>query len=166
MVRFIIAHGSTILSLTPLATSIWLVYFSDWLQRRRSIYGARLEATKEAVRRSRVLWWLQKDDPAWTTTVNEMMEWADLNKALLTPGAYQAFLDVHLWKTLSHMTGPTYVREHYDNAEIGWDRLREELDLVTNGWSLIKTVRRWRRVLDRRRLRKRNRRPRVHPIPV
>lgn len=125
MLHFIADHLGTILQL---AATAWLAYVARTFQITLAVYGTRLEAHREVMRRARVLWWLKKDAPVWVNTMNEMMDWHAVNEVYLTRTAAQAFLDVHLWKGMEgHELPPGGTKDYFKNADRALKTLRTEL---------------------------------------
>lgn len=124
MANFIGDHIGTIFQILVTA---WLAAIARDFQITLKVYGTRLDTTREAIRRSRVLWWLKTDDDNWTNIMNDMMDWHAVNEVFLTPAASRAFLDVHLWAGLKVPLAGTNTKEHFDKAQAGLDTLRREL---------------------------------------
>jgi hypothetical protein len=133
MAKFIGDHIGTIFQVLVTA---WLAAIARNFQITLKVYGTRLDTTREAIRRARVLWWLKPDDDDWTKIVNEMMDWHAVNEVFLTPAASRAFLDVHLWAGLKgSLPDRVGTKEHYDKAQAGLDNLRREL-MRFRDWSV------------------------------
>jgi hypothetical protein len=125
MANFIGDHIGTIVQF---AVTAWFARIARDFQVTLSVYGTRLETTREAVRRGRVLWWLKTTDHNWTEIINEMMDWHATNEVFLTPTAARAFLDIHLLKGLQgSMPSGSDLREHFQKADQGLKTLSIEL---------------------------------------
>jgi hypothetical protein len=144
MLRFIWDHLETIVQF---AITFWLASIARNFQITLAVYGTRLEAHREAIRRSRVLWWLEKGDENWVKTMNESMDWHAVNEVFLSPAAAQAFLDIHLWKGLQ-VQGDVFrggLEREFKKAQSAQETLKRELLRFRKRtfWELTKDAVRW-----------------------
>jgi hypothetical protein len=123
-IHFIGEHVGTIVQL---AVTFWMASIARGFQITLSVYGTRLEAHREAVRRSRTLWWMPRDDDEYNETLNEMADWHAVNEVFLTPKASRAFMDMHTYKGASReISGRDFIKYKHA-ADVAWETLREEL---------------------------------------
>jgi hypothetical protein len=147
MIDFILRHLETVIQF---AVTAWLASIARGFQVTMAVYGTRLETHREAVRRSKVTWWLdKKKEPNWTSIMNEMNDWYAVNEVFMTPKAAAAFMDVHRWKAMVLLTDE-HTRQ-FKEAEKGMEILRKELlrfrkrtfgDMLGDGWRRISSQRR------------------------
>ena len=141
MIDFVIRHLETVIQF---AVTVWLASIARGFQVTMAVYGTRLETHREAVRRSRVMWWLDgKVADNWTGIMNEMLDWFAINEVFLTPQAATAFKTIQTWKGLVTTTDGRAGTEMFREAERAMDILRKELlrfrkrtfeDLLGDGW--------------------------------
>lgn len=119
--------GHNFATILQLIVTLWMASIARQFQLTLATYGTRLEAHREAVRRSRVLWWLGKDAGDATDVLNEMMDWFAVNEVYLSPRAAQAFKAVHMWKGLVITVSSITHTKEYNEADAALSILREEL---------------------------------------
>jgi len=145
MIDFVLRHLETVIQF---AVTAWLASIARGFQVTMAVYGTRLETHREAVRRSRVIWWLDsKVAENWTGTMNEMLDWFAVSEVFLTPMAAAAFKTVQTWKGVVMTTDGRAGTEMFKGAEQAMDILRKELlrfrkrtlwDLMGDGWRRIR----------------------------
>jgi|GEM_PF-4561150 len=145
MIDFVLRHLETVIQF---AVTVWLASIARGFQVTMAVYGTRLEAHREAVRRSRVMWWLDgKVADNWTGTMKEMLDWLAVNEVFLTPAAATAFKTIHSWKGLVTTTDGRAGTGMFKEADQSLDILRKELlrfrkrtfgDLLGDGWRRVK----------------------------
>jgi hypothetical protein len=156
MLHFLGEHLGTI---AQLAVTIWMASIARGFQITLSVYGTRLEAHREAVRRSRILWWLARDDDEYAEILNEMADWHAVNEVFLTPKASKAFMDMHTYKGTSRDgPGDWFIKARHA-ADLAWDTLREEL-LRFRKRTLFELLSDW--VRDPLGIKRRARRPKLY----
>jgi hypothetical protein len=122
--------GDHLGTIVQFLVTAWLAKVARAFQVTLAVYGTRLETTREAMRRARVLKWLKKNAADWIPTMEEMGDWHAVNEVYLTPAAAAAFMDVHLWKSLEGTmeTGPGMsLQDHRRKADAALSTLRVEL---------------------------------------
>jgi hypothetical protein len=129
MIKFLGDHLGTVFQTL---VTLWMASIARKFQVSMSVYGTRIEAHREAVRRGFVLWWLQHDkNPDWAATMNEMKEWRAMNEVFLEPAAAQALRDIEHFKAMQAAAGgqPQYfdMTPLFNRADEGLDVLRREL---------------------------------------
>lgn len=148
LLRFLGRHWE---SGVQLAVTAWFAYIARNFQITLAVHGTRLEAHREAVRRSLVLWWLQREDPGEMDTRNEMIRWLAVNEVFLSPRAAEAFKAVERWKTLLFSTDSMTARDAYKEADVAMNTLKRELlrfrkltirEAVIEGWRQLRKRRR------------------------
>ncbi len=131
-------------TLFQLLVTIWLAALTRSFQVTMAVYSTRLEAHREAVRRSRIIWWIKGDDADFTSVMNEMLDWHAVNEVYLSPAAAAAFMTVENWKVLvASSQGMGAGVDVFKNAEAAMKILRRELlrfrkrtigELLSDGW--------------------------------
>jgi hypothetical protein len=142
------------------AVTLWMASIARGFQVSMSIYGTRIEAHREAVRRGYELLWLQhKNNDGWTATMNEMRQWQAMNEVFLEPAAAQAFRDIERYKAMQAMVSPQDydIRPLSKQAQEGIEVLHRELLRFRK-----RTFREW---LRDRRLAKKRQNPKK-PVPT
>jgi hypothetical protein len=105
------------------ARSIWLATVARKFQVTMTPCPS-LEAHKEAVRRSRQLWWLNHEtDANWYEVMNEMMKWIAVNEVHLEPAAVNALKKIHCGRASTGHHRPAGSSHRYGRLQGGDGRV-------------------------------------------
>ena len=146
MVGWIFRHAETIVQFLVTA---WFASIARTFQVTMAVYGTRLEAHREALRRARELRFLKDNHPDWTEIMNGLLDWYAVNEVFLTPAAAKAFMAVQVWKGVMGTTDGRAGTGLYEEAERGQETLRKELlrfrkrtlgDLCSDLWRPVRRV--------------------------
>ncbi len=138
-------------SAIQLGVTAWLASITRNFQTSLSLHRTRLDTHQEAIRRARIMWWLQKEDADWMAVLNGMTDWLAINEVFLSPAASDAFRAVKRWKSDILLNAAYGSTELHPKAERALEVLSREL-LRFRELTLRETIaERWRRFRRERR---------------
>lgn len=133
------------------AVTAWFASIARNFQITLAVHGTRLEAHREAVRRSLVLWWLQKEDQDQQNIRQGMLDWIAINDVFLSPAAAEAFKIVERYKTLQFSLEGRAGLAAFNEAEAALATLKRELLRFRKLTLREAMVERWRLFRGRKR---------------